>query len=107
MVCKVCIELRLWGASFFGLKSGQMPIFRVVRQKHVVIPNSQLFWARINKSWGGWLTNFAEISLKKTLKVTKFTKLVFERPVTTWFTVLIVIITGRAIAGIAAWVIAA
>ena len=33
--------------NYLGLKFGQMAIFRVLRQKHVVFPNSKLFGAEI------------------------------------------------------------
>ena len=33
--------------NHFGLKFEQMAIFRVLRQKHVVFPNSKFFWAKI------------------------------------------------------------
>jgi len=33
--------------NYFGQKFGQMAIFRVVRQKNVVFPNSELYWAKI------------------------------------------------------------
>ena len=33
--------------NYFGQKFGQMAIFRVVCQKHVVCQNSKLFWATI------------------------------------------------------------
>ena len=37
--------------NYFGQQFGQMAIFRVLRQKHVVFPTSKLFWAEIWTNW--------------------------------------------------------
>ena len=45
-----CFVRNMWfsqSQNEFGLKSGQMAIFRVLFQKHVVFPNSKYVWAEI------------------------------------------------------------